>query len=177
MAYVPYEVPLYVSYKGPVRQYCCGQCHKSAQYYHGLTCQRCGCEGNGGMGAGGNAAMYGGCVADHVCSYLHQEAQIANLSKKVDLLSSSCNAAREPAIEPGCWSRNVRRRSGSCFRRKSKQSEPLIVQSWVCVPDGQNWKTVFYTTEISPEGIAINSNTWYDPQLCSNGVAWAANGK
>ncbi|KAI0008140.1 hypothetical protein F4779DRAFT_588545 [Xylariaceae sp. FL0662B] len=141
-------------------------------------------SGSGGSGTGGAVTLAGDGAIGHMNSVSFLEAQLIDLSKKVEQLSR--RAAPELMVETGEWSTMEVRpwqqtdqptKGRVKFSRKF-QSIPAVTTSISSVDASRNYnlRIKVYATDISSEGFTIHVDTWSDTKLYSCGVAWTAIG-
>lgn len=122
-------------------------------------------EARGGNGIGGDATFPGGGFMNHVDPDPRLEAQLADLSGKIDQLSSR-SVVPHLLVETGARNRSNRARDRWYFRKRPKQPRrlsPIYVYS-LGRPRDQNW---VYATDVGPEGFTTNADSWNGPQLYS----------
>ncbi|KAI0593109.1 hypothetical protein F4775DRAFT_526491 [Biscogniauxia sp. FL1348] len=142
-------------------------------------------SGAGGTGTGGAVTVGGDGVVGHVSPVSGVEAQLADLSRRVEQLLCGA-AARELVVETGVWNTmevrpwNRPEQSTSAWIKFSKKFHcvPAVTVS-ICAADmsrDQNVRIKVYATDINSDGFHIHAESWFDTVLYSCGVAWTAIG-
>ncbi|KAL7922110.1 hypothetical protein ACQKWADRAFT_105478 [Trichoderma austrokoningii] len=150
-------------------------------------------SGAGGSGTGGQATVNGGGDGDGdgsgsgtggIVSLL--AAQVADLFKKVDQLSSLQSSSERVMVESGSWTtqdvrpwqRPEQSTNAKILFSKPFKSTPKLITSitGADVSHDANFRVKVYATSITERGFIIHADSWAETKLYSCEVSWMAVG-